>query len=111
MQTCVCRDHTETERQKDAAKASDARSELNAALSFVEAEILAIPDGKLEKYLEEEAELTPYKKYLEDLHEKKPHALGKETEETLAALGSLFSASLPFITGENVRYAVWIIYR
>ncbi|NKE05881.1 oligoendopeptidase F [Mesobacillus selenatarsenatis] len=85
-------DHTDPERQKDGAKASDAQSTVNSELAFVETEIIKLPEGKLDQFLKEEPGLDPYKKYLNDLQDRKPHALGEETEETLAALGSLFSS-------------------
>ncbi|MBT2690604.1 oligoendopeptidase F [Bacillus sp. ISL-47] len=85
-------DNTETERQIDAAKASEARSELNAALSFVETEIIALPEETVKNFMKEEKGLQLFQKYFADLHERKSHALGEETEEALAALGSLFSA-------------------
>lgn len=85
-------DNTDTERQKDSAKASETRSEMNAALSFVENEIIALPEKKVKKFIEEEQGLQPFEKYFADLHERKAHVLGGETEKALAALGSLFSA-------------------
>lgn len=85
-------DHTDPERQKDAAIAAEVQSKVNAKLSFVETEIIKLPDGKLDQFLEEESGLEPFKKYLRELQERKPHTLGEETEETLAALGSLFSS-------------------
>ncbi|MCM3125280.1 MULTISPECIES: oligoendopeptidase F [unclassified Mesobacillus] len=85
-------DHSDSERQKDAALASDAQSIVNAELAFAETEIIKLPNGKLESFLNEEPGLEPFKKYLSDLQDRKPHALGEETEGTLAALGSLFSS-------------------
>jgi oligoendopeptidase F len=85
-------DHSDSERQKDAALASDAQSIVNAELAFAETEIIKLPNGKLERFLNEEPGLEPFKKYLSDLQDHKPYALSEETEGTLAALGSLFSS-------------------
>ncbi|CAM4033639.1 M3 family metallopeptidase [Mesobacillus thioparans] len=85
-------DHSDSGRQKDAALAGDAQSTVRAELAFAETEIIKLPDGKLESFLNEEPGLEPFKKYLSDLQDRKPHALGEETEGTLAALGSMFSS-------------------
>ncbi|WP_044023068.1 oligoendopeptidase F [Bacillus sp. SG-1] len=85
-------DHTDTTSQKDAARAEEAGSRINASLAFVETEIIALPKEKLNTFLEEEEGLASFTKYLHDLQDRKPHTLGEETEETLAALGSVFSA-------------------
>jgi oligoendopeptidase F len=85
-------DHTDTTSQKDAARAEEAGSRINASLAFVETEIIALPKDTLENFLDEEEDLQSFKKYLTDLQDRKPHTLGEETEETLAALGSVFSA-------------------
>ncbi len=85
-------DHTDPERQKDAAIAAEVQSKVNAELSFVETEIIKLSNEKVDQFLKEEQGLEPFKKYLKDLQARKPHTLGEETEETLAALGSLFSS-------------------
>jgi oligoendopeptidase F len=85
-------DHTDTASQKDAARVEEAGSRINASLAFAETEITALPKDTIETYLAEEEGLQPFKKYLTDLQDRKDHTLGEETEETLAALGSVFSA-------------------
>ena len=85
-------DHSDTTNQKDAARAEEAGSRINASLAFVETEITAMSEDTLNQYMEEEKDLQTFKKYIHDLQERKPHTLGEETEETLAALGSVFAA-------------------
>lgn len=85
-------DHTDSGRQKDAAIADAAKSSVFAAMSFVETEIIGMPKETLERFFEEEQGLTSFRKYLTDLQDRKPYALGEETEEVLASLGSLFSS-------------------
>lgn len=78
--------------QAHAAKVESFIAKVGVALSFVKSEILALPDGVLEKYLNENKELELFQKYLNELLETKAHALAPETEEALAALGELFGA-------------------
>ncbi|MGD6804655.1 oligoendopeptidase F [Rossellomorea aquimaris] len=85
-------DHTDTTSQKDAARVEEAGSRINASTAFVETEIISLPKETLHSFMEEEKGLQSFHKYLKDLQDKKPHTLGEETEETLAALGSVFSA-------------------
>ncbi|WP_053361485.1 oligoendopeptidase F [Bacillus sp. FJAT-27251] len=85
-------DHTDSERQKDAAIAAEAQSLVNAKLSFVETEIIALSKETLDQFMEKERGLQSFKKYLNDLQERKPYSLNEATEEALASLGSLFSA-------------------
>lgn len=85
-------DNTDSTRQKDAQRASQAEASVKASLAFVEAETISLPDPTLDQSLEKEQGLQSFRKYLHDLQERKPYTLGEETEETLAALGSLFNA-------------------
>ncbi|WP_420913238.1 oligoendopeptidase F [Indiicoccus explosivorum] len=85
-------DNTDPERQKDSQRASQAESKVNASLAFAEAEIMSLPDGKLDDFIQNEQGLEPFEKYLRDLQARKPYSLEEQTEEALAALGPLFSA-------------------
>ncbi|MED4581225.1 oligoendopeptidase F [Brevibacillus choshinensis] len=85
-------DGTNPQNQANSARVGDAISTLNAALSFIPSEILELPDGSIEKYLQEEPGLEPFRKNLEDLLETKPHRLSADTEAALASLGEVFSA-------------------
>jgi oligoendopeptidase F len=55
-------------------------------------EIVAIPDEKMKKLLASK-ELTPYKRFLEDVRRAKPYTLSKEMEQLLA--GSVPLADVP----------------
>ncbi|WP_409304249.1 oligoendopeptidase F [Peribacillus sp. SCS-155] len=85
-------DGTDPVNQADASKFSSLQTKVSAALSFIDSEILALPEGKVESYLQEEAELKPFKKNLMELLESKKHKLSPETEEALAALGEVHGA-------------------
>lgn len=91
-------DGTNPEHQGNAARTGAMLATVQAALTFVDSEILALPDRKIEQYLKEEKGLADFKKNLEELMEKKPHQLSPETEETLAALGQVLSS--PYMTYE-----------
>ncbi|WP_442604062.1 oligoendopeptidase F [Paenibacillus sp. KN14-4R] len=75
--------------QANSGIAGDAISKIGAALSFVNSEILELPEGTIERYLTEEPDLTIFKKNLNDLLEHKPHKLSAETETVLASLGEV----------------------
>ncbi|HBZ79429.1 MULTISPECIES: oligoendopeptidase F [Brevibacillus] len=85
-------DGTNPLNQANSARVGDVVSTLNAALSFVPSEILALPDGTIEKYLQEEPGLAPFARSLSDLLETKPYRLSADTESAIAALGEVFAA-------------------
>ncbi|WML44000.1 oligoendopeptidase F [Neobacillus sp. PS3-40] len=85
-------DGTDPVNQSNSAKSSALYTKLNAALSFISSEILALKDGTIEKYLQEDASLEPFQNDLRKLIETKKHKLSPDTEEALAALGELQDA-------------------
>jgi oligoendopeptidase F len=91
-------DGTNAEAQGNSARTGAMLATVEAALTFIDSEILALPDGTIEQYLKDEEQLKDFRKNLEELLEKKPHQLSAETEETLAALGQVLSS--PYMTYE-----------
>jgi oligoendopeptidase F len=85
-------DGTDPINQANSAKISALRTKVSAALSFIDSEILALPEGTVETYIQEEAELLPFQKNLQELILKKAHTLSPETEEAIAALGEVLNA-------------------
>ncbi|MEH7415405.1 oligoendopeptidase F [Neobacillus drentensis] len=85
-------DGTDPRHQANSAKFSTLRTKSIAALSFITSEILALTNGTLEQFLNEEPKLKVYEKNLVELLETKKHSLLPETEEALAALGELQGA-------------------
>ena len=82
-------DGTDSNNQANSAKFSTLQTKVLTALSFIDSEILALAEGTVEKYLQEDEELEPFQKNLLELLEHKKHKLSPETEEALAALGEL----------------------
>ncbi|MDE7031564.1 MAG: oligoendopeptidase F family protein, partial [Lachnospiraceae bacterium] len=65
---------------------------ISSALSFAEPEILEIPDTALNTFYEQQPELLPYRRYLNDILRKKAHILSDAEEKILAAAGDLAQA-------------------
>lgn len=78
--------------QANAAKVAATMAKTNAELSFIESEILATDQTRIQQYLQEEPELDNYRVMLEDILVKKDFTLAPETEEVLAALSEVHSA-------------------
>lgn len=85
-------DGSDAEKQSDSERLSGVMARIHAALSFIDSEILALPDGVVERYLQEEPGLADFRKWLHELLERKPHQLSAETERVLASLGPVFGA-------------------
>jgi oligoendopeptidase F len=78
--------------QSNSARVASMLSEVSSALSFILSEILSLPDGRVDEYLQEEPELSSLRKNLMEWLEMKPHQLSPETEAALASLGEVFGA-------------------
>lgn len=85
-------DGTDPVNQANSAKLAALRTKMTASLSFIDSEILSLEEGTVEKYLQENSELQPFRKDLLELLETKKHRLSPETEEVLAALGEVHGA-------------------
>ncbi len=62
------------------------------AASYIEPELLALPDGTVESYLATEPQLAMYQQALDDLLRQRAHVLDAATERILAAAGEVMSA-------------------
>ncbi|WAA09228.1 oligoendopeptidase F [Fervidibacillus albus] len=78
--------------QANSGKLASVLAKLQTSLSFIESEILRLPDGIVEQYLEEHEGLQQYRIVLSDLLKKKPYMLNPETEEVLASLSEVHQA-------------------
>jgi oligoendopeptidase F len=85
-------DGTDPINQENSAKVAAMQTKRLAELSFINAEIIDLEDGIVEKFLQEELGLEAFKKSLAELLESKKHRLSPETEEVLAALGEVQEA-------------------
>lgn len=100
--------------QNMASQAQGLLVELSESLSFVEPELMELPDGIIETFLDENEELLVYRQYFENIIRQKKHVLPTEQEQLLAAMGevaespkdifSMFNNAdirFPEITGED----------
>ena len=100
--------------QNLASQAQGLLVELSESLSFVEPELMELPDGIIETFLYENEELSVYRQYFENIIRQKKHVLPTEQEQLLAAMGevaespkdifSMFNNAdirFPEITGED----------
>ncbi len=85
-------DGADPANQARASRAGAAYAKINALLAFFEPELLTIPKGTIEQFLREETGLTPYRKMLDDILEKKEFTLSEEVESAIAALGEVLDA-------------------
>lgn len=79
-------DGSNSAHQANAARAASLISDFRANLSFIDSEILALPDQTIQNFIKEEEGLKHYAKTLADLQELKPHRLSPETEEVFSSL-------------------------
>jgi oligoendopeptidase F len=86
---------------RDRGMAMSARA--NAATAFLKPEILALPAGTVERYLQEEPGLALYRLFLTDILDEKEHMLGAEAEDVIAQIGEL--AEAPYIIWQNTTAA------
>lgn len=82
-------DQTNDSAQMLSSKFGSTAAKISSKLSFMNSELLALPEETLQKAMQESAE---YQVYLEKLIRKKPHQLHPEVEKALAAYSSTFSA-------------------
>lgn len=66
-------------------------SQFSVTISWFQPELLAIDEGKIQAYIQENSELELYRHYLERLMTKKEHTLRESEEELLAGASNLFS--------------------
>ncbi|HUR88779.1 MAG TPA: oligoendopeptidase F [Ramlibacter sp.] len=85
-------DGTDPARQSDATLAAGVYARVEAAMKFVDTEILSLPDGTVAGWLRDEPLLQVHRTDLDDLMSLKPHMLSGETERVLASLGEVLDA-------------------
>ncbi len=85
-------DGTNQECQIAAGRVGALNARFQAGTAFVRSEALALPEGTLERYLDEEPEMASLRPVIERMIEEKPHMLQPETETALAALSEVLNA-------------------
>lgn len=86
-------DTTDTAGQMLSNRAGSLIARISAALSFIEPEILAVPDDTLKGWLAAESGLTLYRYKLEQLARQRPHVRSAEVEQVLAEFGDVTRAT------------------
>jgi oligoendopeptidase F len=79
-------------RQSDLAHAAAVSARVDAAIKFVDTEILALPAGAVQRFLGEQPALAVHRTDLDDLARLAPHMLSAETERVLASLAEVLHA-------------------
>lgn len=82
-------DNTDAAAQADYDKVVVLSVELGSTVAFMEPEILALPEGRVEQFLAEEPALEIYRHALVSLLRQRDHVLDAETETLLASAGEL----------------------
>ncbi|WP_088278479.1 oligoendopeptidase F [Ideonella sp. A 288] len=85
-------DATHPPHQAAVARVAALQARIDAATSFVDSEILALPDGAMQRLRATEPGLSAFDVLLDDLLALRPHRLSAETERALAALGEVLDA-------------------
>ncbi|HYK72473.1 MAG TPA: oligoendopeptidase F [Pseudoneobacillus sp.] len=85
-------DGTDPNNQANSSRFASVITKVNASLAFISSEILDLPEGVVESYINELDELKPFRKNLTELLESKKHKLSPETEVALASLGEVHGA-------------------
>lgn len=90
-----------------ASRVQSLAAQFEAAISFINPEILAIPEEKLAEFENEEPRLKDYAHFLEVINNKRPHTLPAEQEKIIAsAADSLNASSNTFnvLTNSDMEY-------
>ena len=85
-------DGSNPEYQAALARVQALSARQDASIAFVDAEILELADGTVERFLAHETGLAVHRVHLHDLLELKAHRLSADTEKVLAALGEVLDA-------------------
>lgn len=82
-------DGTNPSNQGNSARIASLMAFIGSELSFLDTEILSLPEGTIDQYIKDESKLEVFKNNLEELLERKPHTLSAELEEALASLSEV----------------------
>jgi oligoendopeptidase F len=85
-------DQRETENQELFAAARTLFTQYGENLAWLEPEILAIGEKKIDKFIKKEAALAPFDFYLTSLFDQAPHLLDEAGEKLLASAGTVLDS-------------------
>ena len=85
-------DTTDSDSQADSDRATRLFVETSSKLAWIEPELLALPEGTIEGFIEQHDGLDTYRQALKVLLRQRDHVLDSETETLLASAGEIFGA-------------------
>lgn len=88
----LAEDQGDPARQALRDRAMAMASRVGAATAFIEPELLALPEGTIDRHLATDPDLAIYRRLLTDILEDRAHTLSAEGESLLASLGEVFRA-------------------
>lgn len=94
-------DGTDPAFQEQAGRVASVTATLEAGVTFIRSEILALPEGTIERYLREEPGLQSLARYLSLIVRDKPHMLSPETEVAVASLSEILNS--PYMTYQRAK--------
>ena len=94
-------DNANTDAVSDYDRVVTLSVEASQMTAFMEPEILALPEGAVERYLTEEPQLAIYRHALENLLRQREHVLSAEQEQLLAAASEMAMAPSQIFTMLN----------
>ncbi|GHS95793.1 oligoendopeptidase F [Synergistales bacterium] len=95
--------------QEASDKAESLMTRYSAATSFFQPEILALPDGQIDKYLKENEELRVYEFFFSEILREKEHILSAREEELLARthdLSNVAQNAFTMLTDADIKFPV-----
>ncbi len=104
-------DGTDPQHQAALARVNALAARLAASIAFVDAEILDLPAGTVERFLAQDDGLAAHRVPLGKLLETRPHRLGAETEGVLASLGEVLGAPATIYNrskSSDIRFAPFV---
>lgn len=85
-------DGTDSANQVAMGKAASLSARIQAETAFIRSEVLALPDGTLDNYYQDEPGLKEFQRLLGKMLAEKAYMLSPETEVALASLGEVLRA-------------------
>lgn len=89
-------DSSDAESQNMAGKIGEVTARLQAYTADLESKVLRMEDDDIEKAIQDEEALAPFRKYLRDMREAKPFRLSDESEFVLASLQEVLHVPFTF---------------
>ncbi len=102
-------DNRVSKYQELSDRAARLNNRVSQATSFIEPEIIGIPEGNLANLIQQEAGLAPYKHYLDTVIRRKAHILSAPEEELLAQVGNVAripSTVFSMLDDADIKYPV-----